>query len=86
MTWYLVKLRDNFPCPATRFEVFTAVKIHVEFYWVVTPFSAVVVLKVSYHVILRRHNPDDKDLDNIPQYIKVKGKMEAGRSSATFVS
>jgi hypothetical protein len=57
------------------FEVFTAVKIQVEFLWVVTPCSVVVgyfTLKmeaarssetlVPYHNITGRHNPEDLDM------------------------
>jgi len=60
------------------FEVFTVVKIHIEVFWIVTSCSVVVgyqnfggpcclhlqdeVTLVSYHKLIRRHNPEDRDL------------------------
>jgi len=57
----------------SRFEVFTAVKIQVVFFRVVTPCGYVVGyqcfegpcclhLQVSYHTTTRRHNPEDQEL------------------------
>jgi len=61
-----------------KFEVFTAVKVQVEFFRFVTPCSvvedhAVSIFRVmeaagssetlvSYHITTRRHNPEDLDL------------------------
>jgi hypothetical protein len=40
------------------YEVFTAVKIQVEVFWVVTPSGVV----VSYYKTTEHHNPEDLDL------------------------
>jgi hypothetical protein len=48
-----------------KFEAFTAVKIQVEVFWIVTPCSVVLevhtasIFRVSYYNTTRGHNPED---------------------------
>jgi len=46
-----------------KFEVFTAVKIQVEVFWVLTPFSVVVGHQrfrgLPFHITTRCHNPEE---------------------------
>jgi hypothetical protein len=53
-----------------KFEAFTAVKIQVEVFGVLMPYSVVVGYQLfgglSYHSTTRHHNPEDLDLNYTP--------------------
>jgi hypothetical protein len=50
----------QWPKTDARFEIFTAVKIHILVLWVVTPCNEELV---SYHIATRRHNPEEVDFN-----------------------
>jgi hypothetical protein len=58
--------------PYASFEVFTAVEIEVQVFWVVAPCSVILGYQhfrgplISYHNITRRHKPEDLDLYTLP--------------------
>jgi len=51
----------------TEFDIFTAMKIQVDVFWIVTPCNDVVGYRrfgrTSCHNTARRHNPEDLDLN-----------------------
>jgi hypothetical protein len=83
MAWCLSKTPTYFAC----LDTFTAAKIQVEVFWVVTPCSDVVgyqsfgVLCCLHLHIMRRHIPEDLDLRN-PLYLqRERARLKSGCSA-----
>jgi hypothetical protein len=99
---------DTAVATAAKFEAFTAVKIQVDVFWVVTSCSDVVgyqcfgtlcclclqgevkmeaewssEMVASYHIITRRHNPEDLDL-TAQQSLVLEPNTKFYRNSLTY--